>query len=1465
MKKQYFKRILSLLMAVATVAVLCPVTPVAKAAVLGEVTACPSCGTALSELTYTDWDGTGEVTGDCHYRLTKNISLFGDITVSTGVNLVLDLNGFCLTAAKNSRVFMVSGGILTVLDSSEAGTGALVGGDVSGLSSTSNLNAGGTIHLGSGGTFNLLSGTVRDGYGVTGGNIYCAKGTTLNITGGTVTGGYAVAISSSTGRGGNIYTQATTEISGNARILNGYAQYGNISGTNNSGRGGNLFVHNGANAVIKGDAVVAGGYAGWRGGNILVNYHATLTVQENAEIYGGTAKKYANNLDVMTATFNMEGGTIYGSPAGGAATNILAYSTESVFNITGGKIYGKIQALPGMTINISGKPYVEHLYLPQTVDASGNETARALIVPGTFEEGAWVGLEVQAEDQIFTGPLEDFSSYMFFFHYDKSGLTWYKRGGDQSLYLTTGTPCQCCGEDVTDIQWKTITTTAGWMGLGTLTAGHYKLTNNINLKNMMTPAPGVIDASGGYVTLDLNGYTIYGPTDTQVFNFSEAGTFNIVDNTKDKAGAIKGSGAYAGSGGVISVNKTGSVLNIYSGTLTGSVTGDNNTGGTIYVTNSSVLNLYNGTIADGVSQDHGGNIYASGSAVVNIYGGEVTRGTVNGGTAEDGSAFVGHGGNIYLTGRSTTLNIYNGLIADGTNYVGSGGNIQANTGSNVNMYAGTVENGGAVKYGANLYVSGSTGSGSNIKYSQFYMYGGTLGASNTTIANIKGLSVGTSNNILQIFNGTVAPDQNVHNFIAPCACYRAESTATYIWNYGHNEKTCDISCQMEEVWGKVYVQDMNTGIHDYSVKAGSGECTCTVCNYTFYQENMVAVVGGKIFESLNAAIAKAEEGSTITMLGDTTETAVVLSRSVSLNLNGFTLTADSFTSTNGTIVDSTGGKGCLVSDSVALAADNAHLPVSTAEGLRFGSLTPDHTLERLDNDTVRVRFVFREHSTKTLMDNLIREGNTDISVQFKLTWTDSAGKAKTKTYVADHSLLQKYAQKWDGRRYVATITGVNAVSDLTCTIQLTSKAASGVTLSATTLNNVNFINQKLTWDAINSYPIKTKDMTVDELRQAVLDFMYFTKTYVWTPDQTVNYVMSSKDSLNTMNQGQLYGGLPYVGLATGNVYRMMDYINPETGLVDMEKALPSLKDGGTLSMSDLKYFGSQCSVAVYWGWGRVINSANYSWTGGGVPKNDFIILGDVAIPEGLSGWSLAYNTVACCEENGKQTMFEAYALLQGADGLVQWTTAGHFAMAFSDAVVVRNSDGTINGDKSYVMVIDQAATWKTLSNDAGDTFTHKNNVNVKWTFTKLFNSSYIPFTFKEFTGEASVEDTTVSLTKGETTYITGTIRESDRKYIASATTETLAWNDIFSSRVRSNYGIVDVYVTIYNAEGQQIYRHAVRTGTAGNKNLAMEETGDMVTIWQNATVFPNRTYAGSIEVQLATGERVVIFDGNITT
>ena len=1433
MKKHRTKRIAAALLALALAVPILPKPVFAEVQTPELPGTCPCCGAAAAAINWSvmtpELFENNRISNNQHVTMDRDVELTGQVEITADAHLLLDLNGFRLTAADGGRVFNVAGG-LTVFDSSAEKTGTIVGGDVSAAGAAN--YGGGTVRL-EGGTFTLLSGTVTGGKAALGGNIYVDQNSTATISGGTVRDGYAAGMDSSSGRGGNIYALGAVNISGDARILKGYAQYG----TGNSGRGGNLFVQ-GATATLSGNAILAYGYADGRGGNLLVNSGATLIVQENAEIYGGVAKSYGNNIDVMTAHLQIAGGTIYGSPTGGGKNNVNFYKAASTLTITGGKLYGKVAPVAGMAINISGDPYVEQLYLP----------TGALVIPGTFEKSAWVGLEVQAEDQTFTGPLTDFSSYMFFFPYDKQGLTWYHKSTDNSLYLTTGTPCQCCGEDIKDIQWTTF-------GAQTkLTAGHYKLMGDVTLTQADTI---LVDGSQGYVTLNLNGYNLIGSGSADVFEVAAGSTFNIVD-TAGNEGFVKGNGHRA-----LYITNEAAVVNLYGGNLTGSVTGNNVYGGTVYISNRAVLNIYGGAVTGGRSQDHGGNIFAKGGATVNLYGGAVSNGLISGGTTATG-IFVGNGGNIYITGADTTLNIYDGLVDTGLNESSAGGNIFINSGASCYMYGGTVENGGAIERGANIYVGGNSGE----KYSLFHMYGGSIGMVDMAFGTYNSVYRKGDKTSLVIYNGKISAHQDLSAYVAPCSCYLANGANTTVWNYGHAEGICDENCLMELAWGKDFVKALNTGSHDYVV-SGKNTCICAACGNLCYDEDMVCVVDGQVYTDINRALAACSANSVLRLLDDLTVGELAVGSKVTLDLNGYTLIADAITATTGHIIDSTNGKGLLCCDSLALSSANAHLPVKLDEGVRFSSMTPDVTLERLEEDVVRLRFTFKEHSANTIIDDLIKAGNTDLSVELKLTWTKD-GEAKERVYVCDPALLVKYAQKWDSRRYVVTVTCSEGVSDLTCAVQLSSSAAGGTTFNADTLKNVEMINQKLTWDAINSFPLKTKDMTVAEMRQLCVDFMTFTKTYLWTPDQTVDFKRSASGGSDSMEQGQIYGGLPYVGLGSGNVYRMMDYIDPETGLVDMEKALPALKNGGTLATSDLKYFGSQCSESVYWAWGRVMNSANYSWTYSVTPYNGFIWLGDIQIDD-ITSWSASYNTDLACAENGRQKMYGAYAQLQKADGLVYYVrsgtdnAAGHLVMSYSDAVVVYNADGTIDGDQSYVLLIDQHQKWTEATNAAGDTFQHKNNVGVKHTFKKLYDTGYIPFTFAEFLGQASIEDTRVQLTKEKTPLISGTIRESDRAYITDLAADTLAWSDIFASHVQSNYGVVDVYVTLYNAAGHEIYRHAVRSGTAGNKNLVMEESGDMVTIWQHAELTENSAFNGKIEVQLATGERVVIFDGTITT
>jgi len=376
------------------------------------------------------------------------------------------------------------------------------------------------------------------------------------------------------------------------------------------------------------------------------------------------------------------------------------------------------------------------------------------------------------------------------------------------------------------------------------------------------------------------------------------------------------------------------------------------------------------------------------------------------------------------------------------------------------------------------------------------------------------------------------------------------------------------------------------------------------------------------------------------------------------------------------------------------------------------------------------------------------------------------------------------------------------------------------------------IADKLTWEKINSFPIKRSDMTVEEMRKICVEFFRFTKSALWTPKENHKYLRNTLGDIDEFTLGTVYGSVPYVGLGTGNVYRLMDYLDEQTGVLDIKAAskVPSL-------------FGNQCSIGSYWAWGRIINSVNKeAATPHMYQANGYFRVGPYTYEDKRDKFTEDDNTVSICKENGEQVMFQSYALLQPADGLVQFTTAGHVMMC-SSVPHVEYIPGTqeIDGEKSYLYIIDQHKKWSEATNESGDTYLYKNYVDRKMTFKKLFDNSYLPFTYAEFLGTDPIEETVCTF---------------------SHTGSTITVKELFSSKVTANYGIADIYAIVKDASGKETYRHAMRTQTGGNKELAFARTAANMEKWGTLDVSAGE-FTVEIVVQLATGERPTVYTGKL--
>lgn len=375
------------------------------------------------------------------------------------------------------------------------------------------------------------------------------------------------------------------------------------------------------------------------------------------------------------------------------------------------------------------------------------------------------------------------------------------------------------------------------------------------------------------------------------------------------------------------------------------------------------------------------------------------------------------------------------------------------------------------------------------------------------------------------------------------------------------------------------------------------------------------------------------------------------------------------------------------------------------------------------------------------------------------------------------------------------------------------------------------VTTPLTQADIDAIPIATADMTEDQLRQIVLDFFRLQLTFQWTPKESFEYTIVTYQEPRPFQAGTVYAGLPYQGnFNSGNLYLAMVYYDSNTGILDNTSM-----DGQTFSQT----FGNHCTSGPYWAWSRVINSTlrytNICMTEsyGFLPVGDY----EYNIPQ----WSDTAKTKSVCQENGQQRMYECYALLEPADGIFMFYSLGgnsHCRMVSSYPQVVRNSDGTINGEESYLLFMDQGSSLKDYTAADGSTVQLQGKVDHKATFAQLFEKSYVPFTFAEFQGTDPVEPAEVTLALPE-----------------QVTTSQLA-----TSAINANYAISYVEATLSDKNGKAVYQVLEPAGALDVKEMFL---GKVLDLSELSPYAESGDHALKITLQLSTGQLLTLYEGTL--
>lgn len=418
------------------------------------------------------------------------------------------------------------------------------------------------------------------------------------------------------------------------------------------------------------------------------------------------------------------------------------------------------------------------------------------------------------------------------------------------------------------------------------------------------------------------------------------------------------------------------------------------------------------------------------------------------------------------------------------------------------------------------------------------------------------------------------------------------------------------------------------------------------------------------------------------------------------------------------------------------------------------------------------------------------------------------------------------------------LSSLNAESETKATAETPPPAAAPMTSVEKVTKEINYpeVPNPLQPEDLAALPIANASMSTDELRKLCLDYFNLQLSFQWTPDEKFKYTIESSDTPVSLGTGKVYGGLPYVTVGTGNLYRVLECYDTETGVMPV-----------SLFQNDPKLFGNQCSVGAFWGWGRVINSAQYNWTQNMVKSRGFIPVGTYTYPDDLKRYAGseegAMTTNEICQKNGREVMWESYAKLQPADGLVQFKTKGHVIMCLEAPNVVYDASGKVDGLRSTLKFRDQTSKWVsgTMSNGRGIEYQGRRSTSL--TFQELYTNGYLPFTFGELIGTDPVEPSSVALTFSD-----------------AAPEGTVTVEQLRSATLNSNYSISDVFLIVYDGNGAEQYRFVKRSTSANVREVSISDLARAGALED----YCDGNHKVEISAQISTGEKPTVYSAALT-
>lgn len=307
--------------------------------------------------------------------------------------------------------------------------------------------------------------------------------------------------------------------------------------------------------------------------------------------------------------------------------------------------------------------------------------------------------------------------------------------------------------------------------------------------------------------------------------------------------------------------------------------------------------------------------------------------------------------------------------------------------------------------------------------------------------------------------------------------------------------------------------------------------------------------------------------------------------------------------------------------------------------------------------------------------------------------------------------------------------------------------------------------------------------------------------YTYATGKTPEQDAGNKTCL-TLKAGRVYQGVPY-SYASGTDTAFLEYATKQA-------------DNGVYTISGITWdglsgesknharLGNDCASSVGLAWGSIGADVDVTNT-----QEMTYFTGHVRVGNYVSHDYTNTNSAAICEFNGEQTMFAAYAQLQKADGLVyRQTSGGHTMMALSTHPVYKD-DGTIDGDASTIIIMDQTPT-PTRNEDhffdetlQEDVYRIYRTMQI-WTYKQMYTYGGLPVTCKALIDPTPIEEPKVIDTLFE---------------CYSETKPQLNKANLLQGSVESNWMIDSLTMTITDANGAVVQEGAIRS--VRNRNFLM--------------------------------------------